>query len=51
MVILDNSTRWNSSFYSIQRGLLLKNAIKSFISKHEDDLADDLLTEDDWATL
>src|SRR5262249_8003097 len=33
-VILENSTRWNSSFYSIQRGLRLKTAIQVFIQEN-----------------
>lgn len=49
--MLDNSTRWNSTFYSIERGLKLKGAIRAFVAEHEDDLVDDILDEDEWQTL
>jgi hAT family C-terminal dimerisation region len=50
-LILDNSTRWNSAFLSIQRGLKLKTAVNIFINEHLDALGDDRLEEEDWQQL
>jgi hypothetical protein len=50
-VILENSTRWNSTFLSIQRGLRLKSCIQLFLLQHSDALNQDLLTEEDWNQL
>ncbi len=53
MVILDNSTRWNSTYYSLQRALLLKTRIRSFCleDEYETELRKDLLTDKDWDQL
>src|SRR5882672_8019864 len=48
MVILDNSTRWNSTYHSIQRGLALKNHIRFFCIEYSDEFSEDNLTEKDW---
>jgi hypothetical protein len=50
-VILDNCTRWNSTYLSIHRGLKLKRAIQLFLLDFHQPLQKDLLTEDDWAQL
>ena len=48
---LDNATRWNSAFLSIQRGLRLREAIKMYLASDEEMEYEDFLTEDDWAQL
>ena len=48
IVILDNSTRWNSSYKSIIRGLKLKLVINVFIQEHITTLRADALIEEDW---
>ena len=50
-MILDNSTRWNSTYYSIERGLKLSTALRVFLQQHAQDLHDDQLSEDDWQQL
>lgn len=48
---LDNATRWNSAFISIQRGLRLKEALVAYLAT-ESELAEfDKLDDDDWAQL
>jgi hypothetical protein len=51
MVILDNDTRWNSQYYSIERALKLRERITIFCSRHKDTLSDDNLSDDDWTYL
>jgi hypothetical protein len=51
MVILDTTTRWNSIYNSIKRGLKLKNRIRLFCSDYSDHLHEDSLSEDDWTHL
>jgi hypothetical protein len=51
MVILDNSTRWNSIYQSIHRGNKLKLRIQIFCSDFRDELGDDILLEEDWSHL
>jgi hypothetical protein len=46
-VILDNSTRWNSAFLSIQRGLRLKVPIKIYVVNNETELERDKLSDED----
>ena len=48
MVKLDNSTRWNSTYDSIRRGLKLKNRIRFFCIEYSDRIREDQLTDDDW---
>jgi hypothetical protein len=48
MVKLDNSTRWNSTYDSIQRGLKLKDRIRYFCLINKDAINEDELTDDDW---
>jgi hypothetical protein len=51
MVLLDNSTRWNSIFLSINRAIQLKRRIDVFYYAHRDDLSKDTLSEEDWTYL
>jgi hypothetical protein len=51
MVILDNSTRWNSTCDSIKRGLKLKSRIELFCDDYNDEIGKDLLSDDDWRQL
>ena len=48
MVILDNSTRWNSTYHSLHRGIKLKNRIRLFCTDYSKELDKDILSEDDW---
>jgi hypothetical protein len=48
MVIIDDSTCWNSTYNSIKGGLKLKNRVHRFCSHNRDDLRDDSLSENDW---
>jgi hypothetical protein len=50
-VVRDNVTRWNSSYASISRALLLKPRIVAFLIQYAEDLEEDLLTEEDWQQL
>jgi hypothetical protein len=50
-VVRDNVTRWNSSYASISRALLLKPRIIAFLIQYAEDLEEDLLTEEDWQQL
>jgi hypothetical protein len=50
-VIMDNSTRWNSTDASISRALKLQPQLQVFTQSHLQDLGDDVLTVEDWATL
>jgi hypothetical protein len=50
LVILDNSTRWSSTFLSIERGLRLKTPISYYLFDSPA-LSDDSLTADDWEQL
>jgi hypothetical protein len=51
MVLLDNSTRWNSTFLSIKRAIDIQRRIDVFCYAHRDELAEDILSEDDWTYL
>jgi len=51
MVTLDNNTRWNSTFDSIDRALQLKTAIQTFSYAYQYDINSDLLPDDDWQEL
>ena len=47
MVKLDNSTRWNLTYDSLQRGLKLKDRIRYFSLINKDVIGEDELTDDD----
>jgi hypothetical protein len=53
MVILDNSTRWNSTYLSLQRALQLKTRLRAFCLEdgYAEELSKDLLTDEDWQQL
>jgi hypothetical protein len=51
MVKLDNSTRWNSTYYSLQRALKIRTRIQQFCIPYALDLRLDLLDDDDWEHL
>ena len=51
IVILDNSTRWNSTYNSIQRGLKLREAINVFLYRFGSEINEDHLTTDEWQQL
>ena len=51
MPLLDNSTRWNSTFLSIHRAIELERRIDVFCYTHRDELTQDLLSEVDWTHL
>jgi len=40
MVIVDNETRWNSTFLSLKRGIQLYNKIQVFLINHRDELGE-----------
>lgn len=48
MVILDNSTRWNSTYYSIKQGLKLKERLMVYSSLNKAYISDDYLSDADW---
>jgi hypothetical protein len=47
MVILDNSTRWNSTYKSLKRALQLKTRIQLYAFEQQGLLGYDLLTKED----
>lgn len=49
--ILDNSTRWNSAYASIDRALKIKERIRLFCSDYSEDLTKDTLSDSDWQHL
>jgi hypothetical protein len=51
MVILDNSTRWNSTFLSIRRALDVRKRINTFYFTYRSDIDKDRLTKSDWEQL
>jgi hypothetical protein len=51
MVIADNETRWNSTYFSIERGLRLRNKIQVFSIDFSDELDEDFLLPEDWDVL
>jgi hypothetical protein len=48
MAILDNSTRWNSTYKSLKRGLQLKARIQLFCFEQRANIGNDMLGEEDW---
>jgi hypothetical protein len=51
MVILDNSTRWNSTYLSLHRALSLRKRIEHFCLDYHEELRKDVLTDNEWAQL
>ena len=51
MVILDNSTRWNSTYASLHRAVSLRKRIEQFCFDNRKDLAKDLLSDEEWSHL
>ena len=51
MVILDTSTRWNSTYLSIQRALTLRKRIELFCFEYRAEIEKDILSESDWGIL
>ena len=51
MVILNNSTRWNSIYASLHRTLALRKRIKSFYFKYRVDISKDLLNNKEQSLL
>ena len=50
-LLLDNTTRWNSAFTSIQRGLRMKEPLKMLLASDSDIPREDYLTDEDWDVL
>ena len=48
MVICDNDTRWNSTYLSMERALILETKIRVYSENHRDDLGEDFMTLADW---
>jgi hypothetical protein len=51
IVLSDNSTRWNSTYYMIKRALKLRDQINVFSNKHRKELEKDLLMDEEWDQL
>lgn len=51
MVIIDNETRWNSTYLSLSRAIYLHSKIQVYSEDHLQELGEDFLTRDDWDTL
>ena len=51
MVIQDNSTWWNSTYYSLHRGLKLKRRLRIYIDDNRADFKDDCIDSEDWDPL
>jgi hypothetical protein len=47
MIIIDNNTRWNSTYLSIIRGLKLKKKLQYYFMNHRKELNADYLEEAD----
>lgn len=48
MVILDNTTRWNSTFISLQRAFQLRKRLDHFWFDNKEALSKDSMSEDEW---
>jgi hypothetical protein len=51
MPILDNSTRWNSTYNSIKRALALRKRIEYYCVEYQKEIAKDQLSDEDWTYL
>ena len=51
MPILDNSTRWNSTYKALERAILLRDRIFLFCREYRIDIQADYLSEEDWNRL
>lgn len=51
MVLLDNATRWNSTYLSIKRALRCQARLQHFAVDYRRGLGKDYLDEEDWTTL
>ena len=47
MVILDKSSRWNSTYYSLEGGLKLKRRLRFFCAEYSSEIGDDSLSGGD----
>ena len=50
-LLLDNATRWNSAFTTIQRGLRLREAINLLFAEENGLSQEDRLDNEDWKEL
>jgi hypothetical protein len=51
MIVVDNSTRWNSTYFMIHHALKLCMQIMLFCVMNTDDLKEDVLSQDEWSDL
>ena len=51
MPIRHDATRWNSTFESIERAILLKERLEMFCYRYNAEIGDDELTADNWKQL
>jgi hypothetical protein len=51
MITQDNSTRWNSTYHSLHRGLKIKRRLRQFCDESRAALKDDCLSDEDWSHL
>jgi hypothetical protein len=51
MMILDNATRWNSTYLMVNRALELQGPIDTFSHEFRKDLGIDLLSDEDWEVI
>ena len=51
MVILDNATRWNSTYLSLERARRCRQCLEHFCLDYRRDLGNNYLDISDWDTL